>query len=100
MAALTEHRVVMVPAVLAELLSDHQLPQNTKKSLVALVLLPISDGYWQRAGELRARLRAKGLRALLADTLIAQCCIDANVHFITRDHDFKRFRSSQLKLVS
>ena len=55
-------------------------------------LLQITDGYWQRAGDHRRLLLSKGfLKAKLADTLIAQCCIDAGVALITRDNDYRHF---------
>ena len=54
-------------------------------------LLPLKDGYWLRAREARRLIRSKGLRARGIDTLIAQCCIDADVALITRDADFRHF---------
>jgi predicted nucleic acid-binding protein len=54
-------------------------------------LLAITSDYWLRAAETRSRLIAKGLRARLPDTLIAQCCIDHDVVLIERDGDFRHF---------
>jgi predicted nucleic acid-binding protein len=54
-------------------------------------VLEISEGYWERAGLLRARVLARGLRARLADTLIAQSCLDHNLPLVTRDADFRHF---------
>jgi predicted nucleic acid-binding protein len=79
------------PVVVTELLSDHTLPQPTVAFLRQIPRLEILDGYWERAGELRARLRRQGLKAHVADTLIAQCCIDHDVPLITRDRDFRHF---------
>jgi hypothetical protein len=46
-------------------------------------------------------LLLKGLKARLADALIAQCCIDADVPLIARDSDFRHFkRWCGLKLAS
>jgi predicted nucleic acid-binding protein len=53
--------------------------------------LEILDGYWVRAGELRARLLRRGLKARLADTLIAQSCLDHQVALLTRDRAFRNF---------
>jgi predicted nucleic acid-binding protein len=39
-----------------------------------------------------AKLRAKELKAKLADTLIAQLCIDHEVPLITRDRDISHFQ--------
>jgi len=65
--ALADRQVLMVPAVLAELLSDSQIPVSTAESLKELPLMQIETGYWQRAGELRARVLAKGRKARLGD---------------------------------
>ncbi len=51
----------------------------------------ITKNYWQRAGINRSKLISKKLKARLADTLIAQSCIDHQVPLITRDTDFRHF---------
>ena len=56
-----------------------------------LPLLGVSDGYWERAGQLRARVLALRRKARLADSLIAQSCLDHGLALITRDGDFRRF---------
>jgi predicted nucleic acid-binding protein len=63
--------------------------------------LPITPGYWERVGHNRRLILSKGLRARLADTLIAQCCIDTDVSLITFDGDFRHFeRWCGLKLAA
>jgi len=89
--ALADRQVLMVPAVLAELLSDSQIPVSTAESLKELPLMQIETGYWQRAGELRARVLGKGRKARLGDALIAQSCVDHGILLLTRDHDFRVF---------
>ena len=89
--ALAHHQVGLPPVVLSELLSAPHLPADVKDSLVALPLLAVTDGYWERAGLLRARILSQGRRANLADTLIAQSCVDHDVELITRDTDFRHF---------
>ncbi len=89
--ALADRQVLMVPAVLTELLSDSQIPVSTAESLKELPLMQIESGYWQRAGELRARVLAKGRKARLGDALIAQSCVDHDIPLLTRDHDFRVF---------
>ena len=89
--ALADRQVVMVPAVLTELLSDSQIPASTAGSLRELPLMEIESGYWQRAGELRARILAKGRKARLGDALIAQSCVDHGIPLLTRDQDFRAF---------
>jgi predicted nucleic acid-binding protein len=89
--ALQDRQLVMVPVVLTELLSDPKLPPALAASLVDVPLLQIESGFWQRAGALRAKVLSKGRRARLADSLIAQNCVDAGVSLITRDRDFRAF---------
>jgi predicted nucleic acid-binding protein len=89
--ALADRQVVMPPAVLTELLSDPNLPSDTAKILADLPLLEVSPGYWQRTGQLRAKVLAKGRRARLGDALIAQSCLDAGIAILTRDRDFRVF---------
>jgi predicted nucleic acid-binding protein len=88
------------PVVLSELLSDPRLPRDVRDVVLRLPLLEILDGYWERAGLLRARLLANGRRARLADTLITQACLDHDVELVTRDADFRHFvRLARLRLV-
>ena len=89
--ALQDRQVLMPPAVLTEVLSDPKLPLEISKTLLELPLLDIEPGYWQRAGELRAKTLAKGRRARLGDALIAQSCIDRGIPLLTRDRDFRAF---------
>jgi predicted nucleic acid-binding protein len=77
--------------VLCELLSNPRLPATGAKLFSEVPILELSDGYWERSGRLRANVLARGLRARLADTLIAQSCIDHRVPLVTRDPDFRHF---------
>jgi predicted nucleic acid-binding protein len=77
------------------------LPLPAESRLLGIYLLDTPSGFWQRAGKLRASLFKKGHRPKLADTLIAQSCIDHNVALITRDRDFGPFaRYGALKLIT
>lgn len=87
------------PIVVTELLSNPNMPAGTRADVIALRRLEIMDGYWQRAGELRARLREAGLKAKLADCLIAQSCIDNDAPLITYDRDFRHFESAGLRVI-
>jgi predicted nucleic acid-binding protein len=89
--ALEDRQVLMVPAVLTEVLSDPKLPAEVSKTLVELPLVAVEPGYWQRAGELRAKVLAKRRKARLGDALIAQSCIDRGIPLLTRDRDFRAF---------
>ena len=96
--ALRSRQLVMPPPVLTELLSDPELPPSVAKTLLDLPSAALKDGFWRRAGELRAKVLARKRKARLGDALIAQCCIDADIALITRDGDFKAF-SEHLDLV-
>ncbi len=89
--ALAHRQAVLPPVVLSELLSDPELPRAVKPLFLGLPMLPLSDGYWERAGLLRARVLARGRKARLADTLIAQACLDHDTELVTRDADFRHF---------
>jgi predicted nucleic acid-binding protein len=98
--ALGDRQVVMPPPVLTELLSDPKLTEDISTTLSELPLLEIGDGFWKRAGELRARVLAKQRKARLGDALIAQVCVDSGVSLITRDRDFRAFAdAADLELV-
>lgn len=98
--ALRSNQGVLPPIVLCELLSDPALPESTSRILRQLPLLPVAEGFWERAGLLRAKVIVKGRKAKLADVLIAQVCLDSDVPLITRDRDFRHIaRLSNLKLL-
>lgn len=98
--ALADRQVVMAPAVLTELLSDPELPASIARILCDIPLMEIGPGYWQRAGELRAKVLARHKKARLGDALIAQACIDSRVPLVTRDRDFRAFtHTAKLDLV-
>jgi len=92
--------VVLAPVVAAELLSDPALPPAVEKLIASLPCLATGDGYWERAGRLRAALARRGYAARLADTLIAQSCLDHKVPLLTRDKGFQGFaKVAGLKLL-
>lgn len=60
----------------------------------------VVSGFAGRAGRLRADLIRRGYRPKLADTLIAQTCLDHKVGLLTRDRDSGAFaRWAGLKLL-
>ncbi len=89
--ALQDRQVLMVPAVLTEILSDPKLRPEVARTLSELPLIEVESGYWQRAGQLRAKVLAKRRKARLGDALIAQSCIDRGIPLLTRDRDFRAF---------
>jgi predicted nucleic acid-binding protein len=72
--ALEDRRVLMVPVVLTELLSDPKLPSSVADTLSDVPMIDIEPGYWQRAGALRASVLSKRRKARLGDALIAPSC--------------------------
>jgi predicted nucleic acid-binding protein len=98
--ALYERQLLMPPVVLTEVLSAPKLPSEVSRTLSDLPLVEIEPGYWQRAGELRAKVLAKRHKARLGDALIAQSCIDRGIPLLTRDRDFRAFAdAASLDLV-
>lgn len=98
--ALGDRQVCLPPVVLTELLSDPKLPKRAQALSRSIPLLDVSDGYWQRAGALQAKLLGKQRKPARADVLIAQSCIDNHVALVTRDTDFRALaKASALKLI-
>lgn len=98
--SLTDRQACLPPVVLTEILSDPKLPKQVAELLLQIPRLEVLDGYWERAGSLRARVLRLRRRARLADTLIAQSCIDHDVCLVTRDSDFRHFvRAGGLRLL-
>ena len=85
--------------VVTELFSNPNVSPRLQVTLMSVDILPIHDGYWERAGLLRAALLRRSLKAKLADCLIAQSCIDNDAPLITYDRDFRRFERAGLKLL-
>jgi predicted nucleic acid-binding protein len=98
--ALGDRQILMVPVVLAELLSDPVLSSEVVETLSEIPMIDVEPGYWQRAGLLRAKVLSRHRKARLGDALIAQTCIDRKVALLTRDKDFRTFAdAAQLNLV-
>jgi len=89
--ALSDQTLWLAPPVIVELLGTASNEAAYADMVSNAPLLPLAPDYWIRAREMRRRVRAKGLRARAMDTLIAQCCIDADVALIARDNDFRHF---------
>lgn len=98
--ALERGEAVLPPVVVTEVLSQPELPPVVADLLKTIATLELTEGYWQRAGATRARVAEKGRRARLADTLIAQVCLDHDVTLVTNDADFRAFASiARLRVV-
>lgn len=88
---LTNQEAVLPPSTITELLSDPKGGAQTAGLIDGLKVLALEDGYWGRAGLLRASVRRAGRKAALGDALVAQACLDADVALLTCDTDFKAF---------
>ncbi len=89
--ALLDQVGAVSPVTVSELLSDPKLSPALRTTILELPVLQVTEGFWERAGLLRAAAIRGGRRANLADTLIAQSCLDHHATLITRDRDFKVF---------
>lgn len=99
--ALADGILVLAPASVAELLSDPGITPPIEESVLDIPQLETTPGYWERAGRLRARLMRYRLRPKLADSLIAQSCLDHDVVLVTRDRDFSVFQKhAGLRLIT
>jgi len=86
--------------VLTELFSDPARSDNAKKALIVIPMLDLKPEFWQRAGKTRAILMKWKCKPKLADSLIAQVCIDHNIPLHARDTDFRPFaKYAGLQLV-
>ncbi len=91
---------ILSPVTVTEIMSDPQLSPMVRETILEMPVLPVIEGFWERAGLLRAKIQKKGRKARLADTLIAQCCLDHDATLVTRDNDFAIFKqTSGLKIV-
>ncbi len=97
--ALAQSQACLPPVVLSEVLSDPKLPRKLEEILLEIPALRLTSGFWERAGRLRASVIASGHKAQLADTLIAQSCLDHEVQLVTRDDDFRHFVDAGLQLL-
>ncbi|MCH7929990.1 MAG: PIN domain-containing protein [Proteobacteria bacterium] len=98
--ALAQNQAHLPPVVVTEMLSAPKAPESLGRLILALPVLAIAEGHWERAGRLRRRALARGHGAPLADALICQSCLDHDLALVTRDIDFKHFaRHCGLKLA-
>ena len=88
--AMTGGQLVLPPATVTELLSTPNIVP-IERLILDLEMLEVTGGYWARAGRMRRLLLSRGLKAKVADALIAQSCVDHDVPLITRDPDFRHF---------
>ncbi len=90
--ALADYSLLLAPVSVTELLSGPLVTPSLEIFILGIQRLEIKAGYWERAGKLRASLMRHGYRPKIADTLIAQICLDHGVPLVTRDRDFVSFQ--------
>jgi predicted nucleic acid-binding protein len=98
--SLVERNLFLAPVSVAELLSDPDLPSPLEELVLGTPQLEIFTGYWERAGRLRAKLIRHRYRPGIADSLVAQSCLDHQMPLVTRDREFTGFqRLAGLRLL-
>ena len=90
-SALDHQQLALPPVVLTEILSDPAVPRGVRTLLAGLPILDLEPGFWERAGVLRASVLKQKKKARVADSLIAQSCLDQSTPLVTRDRDFRHF---------
>jgi predicted nucleic acid-binding protein len=93
-SALDLEQLVLPPVVLTELLSDPAMSRSIRSLLAGLPILELEPGFWERAGILRASVLKQRKKARVADSLIAQSCLDQSTPLVTRDKDFRHFAAA------
>ncbi len=97
---LSDAEAILAPSTVTELLSDPKGGSDLAPLIENLQTLEIGEGYWARAGKLRANVHRAGRKAALGDALLAQACLDADLPLLTADADFGAFAQlSNLRLA-
>lgn len=97
--ALESGDAYLPPVAFSEILSNPWIDGSALALVSSVPLLKLHEGYWRRAGRLRANLKRSGFKAELPDCLIAQSCLDHDIPLITYDVDFRHFVRFGLKLL-
>ena len=90
--ALRDRILCVSPISVTELLSDPDPAPSLEEFVTQIPQLEMTPGYWERAGKLRASMFRHQARPKVADTLIAQSCLDHDVPLVSRDRDFASFQ--------
>jgi len=99
-AHLQQRSIILSPVIVFELFSNPGFSEVQRRLIQNLPVLDLRPWFWQRASLTRVSLLRRHFRPKLADTLIAQSCIDAAIPLLTRDRDFLPFaQHAGLKLI-
>jgi len=96
---LRERRVTMVGMVLAEILQGIKVQKEArlvKESLKKLPYLEMTRDIWEKAGEISASLRRKGITIPLSDLIISALAISVDYEVFTIDPHFKQVHGLKL----
>ena len=98
--ALTDQVLRMAPVVIAELLSDRALSEDTESQLASIPVLDLLPGFSgpERVSCDHDCYMTECVQKQFADTLIAQTCLDYEAVLLTRDVGFRSYVSYGLKL--
>jgi len=102
--ALAQGLVVLPPLVVAELVSGAHRARDRAAIARLVDDLPLHEtslAHWIRVGELRRRLRERGISVSTPDAHVAQCALDRDAVLLSTDAVFTRIaRSAGLRLAS
>lgn len=94
-----KRRVIMVGMVLAEVLQGIKVPKEAKivkQHLEKLPYIEMRREAWEKAGEMSASLRSKGITIPLSDLIIAALAILSDNELLTIDPHFKNMKELKL----
>ena len=99
--AIEQEQLILPPMVISEILSANSLADLAAETLLVLPRLNLPINFWETVGKNRRILLNQGLKARLADSMIATLCIMTKSSLIARDGDYKHFeREFALKMVA
>ncbi len=96
---LRERRVTMVGMVLAEILQGIKVQKEArlvKESLKKFPYLEMTRDIWEKAGEISASLRRKGITIPLSDLIISALAISVDYEVFTIDPHFEQVHGLKL----
>lgn len=96
---LRERKVVMVGMVLAEILQGIRAPKETslvRERLRELSYIETTRDEWEKAGEISASLRRKGITVPLSDIIVAAPALSRGLEVFTTDPHFEQIPGLKL----
>lgn len=67
------------------------MTQELERTILDLPRMETLPGFWERVGRNRSTILRSGLKAKLADSMIATFCLDHEIPLIARDGDYRHF---------